>query len=241
MRKLKYLLAFVCALILSACGGGSEEDVAAISPQSMASVSRSLAPQTVTPVQAADIFMNLVEQLLPGFFPAGASSITVGPFRFRYYASVNTYVIIIVGSGTPLSMNGIYVVGGAAGGTFANPHGYGTVNQLLPYLTIDPNAGNGGGNNHTLTVTVSVVGTTVGPFTLQNVPAPNSQQSFCDGLANDTTFTQIAAQGQGTLTINSCSYNGSVGNISATLDITVQTPLGPFTTHVPYTITYTYT
>ena len=39
----------------------------------------------------------------------------------------------------------------------------------------------------------------------------------------------------GTFTINSCSFNGSVGNVSATLAVTT-----PIALTVPYTVVYTY-
>jgi hypothetical protein len=245
MRSLKYLLACVCATFLLASCGGGDEPMLSTAKIGAAAPRAAAAPTTVTPQQAAELLMDAAQIAYPGYFPGNSVSIPFGPFMVRYYADTGTYLGVVVIDGTGFTMNGIYTVGGVFGGSVSSPVPHGVVNDYLPNLTISTGGDDGGGGDntgHTLTVTVSIpsLGTTVGPYVLQNVPAPNTQQSFCDGLAADTTFSQIAAQGQGTLTINSCSYNGSVGNIAATLDITVQTPVGPFTQHIGYTITYTY-
>jgi hypothetical protein len=68
-----------------------------------------------------------------------------------------------------------------------------------------------------------------------SVPAPTTQSDFCSGIESDTTFTQIGASGGGTLTINSCSFSGNTGHLSATLTVT-----GPVNVTIPYTVTYAY-
>jgi len=67
------------------------------------------------------------------------------------------------------------------------------------------------------------------------VPKPASNTEFCGAIQNDSTFSSIGASGGGTLTINSCSFSGNVGNISATLAIVT-----PVSMTIPYTVTYTY-
>ena len=71
--------------------------------------------------------------------------------------------------------------------------------------------------------------------TLTDVPQPSSEQEFCADLQNDATFKQLTAGGTGTVTINSCSYSGNTGNISATVSIT-----SPVALTVPYTVNYSY-
>ncbi len=96
----------------------------------------------------------------------------------------------------------------------------------------------GPGGNYTLTLNVSAMGTTTS-MTLENMPKPANQSEFC-GWVNDPNSAVSLSQysngmGAGSLTINSCSFNGSVGQVSATVHIT-----SPYTLSVPYTVTYTY-
>jgi hypothetical protein len=53
--------------------------------------------------------------------------------------------------------------------------------------------------------------------------------------SNSTTSLSNALGAAGTFTINSCTFNGTVGNVSATLSIT-----NPVVMTVPYTVVYTY-
>jgi len=89
--------------------------------------------------------------------------------------------------------------------------------------------------NSNLTVSVTVNGLASGTIAVGNVPKPANEAEFCGAIQNDTTFTSIGASGGGTLTINSCSFSGNVGNISATLAVTV-----PVSLTIPYSVTYTY-
>lgn len=95
--------------------------------------------------------------------------------------------------------------------------------------------GGSGGGTSSLTVTVNAGGVAAGSFTIDSIPAPANQTEFCSDVQSDSTFTQIGVTAGGTLTINSCSFSGNVGTISATLTITT-----PFSMTVPYTVTYTY-
>lgn len=96
-----------------------------------------------------------------------------------------------------------------------------------------PNSGTGTGNAN-LTVEVAANGITMPTVTVNGVPRPANQAEFCGAVQNDSTFSNIASSG-GTLTINSCSFSGNVGNISATLSLT-----SPVTMSVPYSVKYTY-
>lgn len=93
--------------------------------------------------------------------------------------------------------------------------------------------GTTGTGNYTLTLTVTAMGTTT-TTTLNNLQKPADQNAFC----NDTTVTQnlntLATNGA-TLTINSCSFSGSTGDISATVNMT-----SPITMTIPYSVHYVY-
>lgn len=89
--------------------------------------------------------------------------------------------------------------------------------------------GDGGGGTSTLTVTVSAAGV-AGPATVvNNVTAPTSQAEFCGASEYQDYFATTG----GSLTINSCSFSGNTGTISATLNIT-----SPYTASIPYTANY---
>ena len=100
------------------------------------------------------------------------------------------------------------------------------------YVTIT-GGGSGVGGSYTLTLDVSVMGTT-NQIVLQNMPKPANQQEFCGEVVNQS-FSQITQGGAGTLTINSCSFSGNTGQVSATMAVT-----SPMAMTVPYTVTYTY-
>ncbi|WP_298211756.1 hypothetical protein [Acidovorax sp.] len=98
--------------------------------------------------------------------------------------------------------------------------------------------GTGNGGNYTLTLNVNAGGVTAPPVTITNVPKPATQAEFCSDIASTSSgigLSQTVQGGSGTLTINSCSFSGNTGNVSATLAIT-----SPVAMTVPYTVTYTY-
>lgn len=97
----------------------------------------------------------------------------------------------------------------------------------------------GPGGSYTLVLEVTANGIVGMPITMENMPKPSSQEEFC-GWVNDPSGSLSLDQysnggGTGTLTINSCSFNGTVGRISATMTIT-----SPISMTVPYSVTYTY-
>lgn len=97
-----------------------------------------------------------------------------------------------------------------------------------------PTTSNDETGSASLTVEIAANGITMPTVSINGVPRPASQAEFCGAVQNDSTFTDIASSG-GTLTINSCSFSGNVGNISATLNLT-----SPITMSVPYSVRYTY-
>ena len=99
-------------------------------------------------------------------------------------------------------------------------------------------AGTGTGGNYTLTMNVTAAGVVTPAVTITNVPKPNTQGEFCNELtstSSDLSLSQSIPAGTGSLKINSCSFNGSVGQVSATVTIT-----SPVAMTVPYTVVYTY-
>lgn len=101
----------------------------------------------------------------------------------------------------------------------------------------DPGPGSGGTGNYTLTLNVNAGGVVAPTVTILNVPKPDTQNEFCSELDDQTSEISLnnALGGVGSLTINSCSFNGTVGNVSATLSIT-----SPVVMTVPYSVVYTY-
>jgi hypothetical protein len=102
--------------------------------------------------------------------------------------------------------------------------------QFTPSSTTTPTTG-----TSSLTVAVAISGVASASFDVPNIPMPVTQAEFCGGIQNDSTFSQISAQGGGTLTIDSCTFANKVGTLSATLAIT-----SPVSMTLPYTVTYTY-
>lgn len=225
MKALKYFLALAIAALVAGCGGG---EVATLSTQKVAAAQRALSATSVTSAAAAELLMDAAEAAYPTLFPPHQATQTFGAFAFRYYPQTNMYLGVVTAASAQYTLNGVYVVGNGFG-TLDHPGYQGLVTN---FINVD--IGGGTTTGHTLVVTVNVMG--VGStFTIDNVPAPTAEGEFCSGLAADTTFTQIAAGAGGTLTINSCSFSGNTGSISATLTIT-----SPYQYTVPYTINYTY-
>jgi hypothetical protein len=233
MPILRNVLFVLAAVLMAGCGGGSEAP-ASLEPQALAAAHvPQQASAVVTPADAAELLLNAAESAYSVYFPGHQTTQTFGPFRFRYYAATNTYIGVTVTADPAYQLYSVYTVGPAFHNDLGHPALQGSVTVLLGNsITIDTGLSTG----HTLTVSVTAAGITSPPVTITNVPAPNTQLDFCTGLATDTTFTQIAAGAGGSMTINSCSFNGTTGNIAATLTIVY----GTFQQTFSYTITYTY-
>lgn len=97
--------------------------------------------------------------------------------------------------------------------------------RLLP--TRSAGAGSG-----TLSVDIAINGQPTGSFDVPGVAAPASQSEFCDGVASDSTFTDIQSQAGVTLNITSCSYINNVGTVRATATVS--------NISVPYVVSFRY-
>lgn len=240
---LKHLKTFAVAAsvaLLAACGGGGE-DVAVTPAQAAKSMqqlarpdARPLPPMNaITPQAAAAKIFAFAELHLGALFNGGTPTMQAGPFAFRYYASTGLYLGVVTVPNMGYELNGVYVLGGSFGMT--NPYYAGQASLFVDTSDTPPPVS----GNKNLLVQVSIMGISSPVINVGLMPVPPSQADFCNGLAADTTFSQITAQGGGTMTINSCSFNGTVGTIAATMSISITNPF-PFTQTVSYTITYTY-
>ncbi len=82
-------------------------------------------------------------------------------------------------------------------------------------IDLDSTAGNTGGiptGNYNLTVTTTIMGSQTPAVTIKNIPKPANQNEFCG--SSDVTG-QLP---DGEFKINSCSFNGTTGNINATIN-----------------------
>ncbi len=136
-------LALAAAGLLTACGGGSE--IATTSPQSFAAPLRDVreALTKATYAQAAELLLHAAEGLGDARFPRASSTGTksFGPFLYRYYASTNTYLGVVVTPTPGYSPGSVYVAGPAFGNSLASPLLAGFVTDFLPWTVIDDTGG----------------------------------------------------------------------------------------------------
>ncbi|WP_028605730.1 hypothetical protein [Ottowia thiooxydans] len=142
-----------------------------------------------------------------------------------------------------LSQTGIDYSGllsSAASGSFVVPESF-RISLANNYSTIVNGPSTdipGPGGNYTLTLNVTASGMSMAPISIANVPKPSSQAEFCGWVndpASNVSLSQVNSGGAGSITINSCSFSGNVGQVSATMTIT-----SPISMTVPYSVTYTY-
>ncbi len=187
-------------------------------------------PQT-TAFQAAsgDVIDDMLEALqralagLPmdyaALLSAASSAGFTVPDTFRT-ALQNAYTLITTGSGGG--------TGGTGGGTGTNTGGTGGTGPGI----------DSGSGNHTLVLSITAGGVSAGDITITNIAKPSNQQEFC-GAINDPSsgigLTQAVPGGSGSVTIQSCSFDGNVGRVNATLTIS-----SPIAMTVPYAVTYTF-
>jgi hypothetical protein len=102
----------------------------------------------------------------------------------------------------------------------------------LESIGVQVDAGTSGGYDLDLAITAS--GIALPAVRIENIDKPASQAEFC----SDDVYAQFqqSVQGySGSWRVTGCSFNGSVGNISAQLTVT-----SPFAMSLPYSVTYTY-
>ncbi len=94
----------------------------------------------------------------------------------------------------------------------------------------------GASGSYKLTVTASISGGPGATIVINNVAKPDSNNAFCNASEIQSQIDQVRNSYPGaTLTINSCNFNGTQGEISLTLAITQ-----PVALTIPYTATYVY-
>ena len=229
LSALKYIVALAIAGLVAGCGGGSETPTLS-SQQMKAAQAPMVSTASISASAAAELLLTAGEAAYPQLFPGPQTTQFFGPFAFRYYPQTNMYLGVVISADAHYTLHGVYVVGNGFG-TLENPGYQGLITN---FISVD--IGGGTTTGHTLTVQVTVGGMSSQPVVLTNVPAPTSQGDFCNALLADPTYTQIVATGGGTMHIDSCTFNGTTGNIAATMSISVQ----GFSTTVSYVIAYTY-
>jgi hypothetical protein len=225
MSIVRQFALLLVAALLAACGGGSPEPEA-FSPQVM----KAAAPQaatTVTLAQAAELLLNTGESGYHNLFPVHKTTLTSGPFAYRYYPETGMYLGVVILPGSAYTLNGVYLVGPGFG-TLANPTYVGPLTNFIN-VTIGT-----GVTTKTLRVTVTVFGQGAS-VDVANVPVPATQLDFCGGLSTDVNFTSLLAAYGASFTLNSasCSFNGTSASFSGTITVA---PYGA----VPFSVTYTW-
>jgi hypothetical protein len=100
------------------------------------------------------------------------------------------------------------------------------------------NGGGAGGGAGTMTLAVSVSGIAGVTVTVPNeYPEGFTEADFCGVFSDPAEIAALQDQigAVGSLTLNTCSYSGSVGTVTMTLSVTT-----PVVMSVPYTLTYTF-
>lgn len=90
--------------------------------------------------------------------------------------------------------------------------------------------------NYKLNIQVNANGIATPAIVLNNIDKPSTQSEFCNDAQVQSQISQIKAGNPGsTWTLNSCTFSGNTGTISATIGMTQ-----PVAISIPYTINYTY-
>lgn len=212
----------------------------------------------ITPLTAAafSLARNGTGGVTMATFGSAAGSVA-GQFGL---GSVNIATTLPVVTGTPNDYGKIlkavsqYLANGNSQATFqafANPNAlqtgfgpaYASINGSTITFTFTGATAGGTGTgtgssapgSHKLTINVVASGVAGPAVVLENVPKPANQTEFCGELAKPNSQLNQFSQAGGSLTINSCSFNGTVGQVAATVSIT-----SPIAMTIPYTVTYTY-
>ncbi len=198
-----------------------------------------LTPAMLTAINqtGVDAALAKLRTALSGLAPLG----TINPITTAFTAAPgNTsddMLAALRAAMTSASVTYATLLNNASATTFTVPAGFGTALTLAYQgMTGGGGTGTGGGSssgNYTLTVSVTASGIASPTITISNVPKPADQTAFCGDVAVTSALTGAAAGG--TLTINSCTFDGTSGSISATVNITT-----PVSATIPYTVNYTY-
>ena len=142
----------------------------------------------------------------PNIFKTAFNADSTGLDKVLDQVKINGLNSKCTGIGSTYTCNVQYVVNGQ---NFAWNYSVDTTGlNVVVDLGNNPNIPSG---NYNLNVTTSVMGQGA-TVTVKNVPKPANQNEFCG--SNDVT----AQLPNGQFKINSCSFNGTVGNINATVN-----------------------
>ncbi|WAU75581.1 carboxypeptidase regulatory-like domain-containing protein [Acinetobacter sp. TR3] len=142
----------------------------------------------------------------PNIFKTAFTANSTGLDKVLDQVKINGLNSVCTGIGSTYNCNVQYVVNGQP---FEWNYSVNTTGlNIVVDLSNNPSIPSG---NYNLKVTTSVMGQGAS-VTINNVPKPTNQSEFCG--SNDVT----AQLPQGQFKINSCSFNGSVGNINATVN-----------------------
>jgi hypothetical protein len=145
------------------------------------------------------------------------------------------------GNGIDGVLDDIRVVFGEGGVVINNPAGalLGNFNFQINIAGFNIGGGGGGaGGAGTMTLAVSVSGIAGLTVTVPNeYPEGFTESDFCGVFNDPTEIAELQDQigAVGSLSLNSCSFSGSVGVVAMTLSVTT-----PVAISVPYTLTYTF-
>jgi hypothetical protein len=219
----KYILILAAALV-AGCGGGSPEPEA-FSPQVLAATVAQAAATSITSAAAAELLLAKGETDFHSLFPVHTTTLTSGPFAYRYYPTTGMYLGVVITPNPTYTLNGVYVVGPGFG-SLSNPTYVGLLTQYVS-VTIDP-----GITYKTLHITVTAYGQSASAD-VPNVPLPATQVDFCSALTTDANLSAALAAYGGSYTITGCSFGGTSGTFS--LNVTA-----PGYPAIPITVTYSY-
>jgi hypothetical protein len=177
-------------------------------------------------VQAAELLLNTGESAYHSLFPVHKTTLTSGPFAYRYYPESGMYLGVVILPGSAYALNGVYLVGPGFG-TLANPT---YVGPLTNYVNVTIGTGT---STKTLHITVTAYGQSASVDVL-NVPLPTTQVDFCGGLTTDANLAAaLSAYPGASYSITGCTFTGTSGSFSVSVTI-------PGYPTIPITVTYSY-
>lgn len=128
MNRFTAGMVLAAAVVVAGCGGGADggsegaqaDDAGATTQATVNTLRTRLAAEgvrsnAVSPQTAAEQLLDFAESRFPMYFPGHATTMTLGPLRFRAYAS-GAYLGVATSAENGYVANGVYVMGGPFGG-----------------------------------------------------------------------------------------------------------------------------
>ena len=241
MRKFFLAAALGVSALIAGCGGGGDATSPEVAVQALRA--EALRAPTSSAVSDANRLMDFAQQTFPSLFAGTPTTGTLGGIMYRRFAS-GIYLGVVIDTQPSLQLGGVYVLGGPFSGltyagqlsAFITPTATTTTTTGSTGTTTGTSTGTSTGTTTSttknLTVTVSVLGQTQ-TVVVGAVPVNATQTEFCGALTNDATFKSLQATYNAAVSVSSCSFNGTVGNVSATISISGQV--------IPFTVVYSFT